>query len=89
MACFIVTYDLNNETVRPNILKDIHAYGRWAQLSESSYAIVTGDTAEQVYSGLSKHIDDNDNIYIISLSEPHFGQGPHEVNEWLAENLPG
>lgn len=89
MGCYIVTYDLNKETKRPDILKDIKSYGTWAKLSESSYAIVTSSGAKAVYDKLSKHLDGNDNCYIISLSEPFYGQGPEKVNEWLANNLPG
>lgn len=89
MACYIVTYDLNKETVRPDIVADIQKFSEWARLSESSYAITTSHTADAVYEILSKHLDDNDNCYIISLAQPHFGQGPEEVNQWLADNLPG
>ncbi|WPZ30775.1 hypothetical protein T8A63_07370 [Sulfitobacter sp. OXR-159] len=88
MACYIVTYDLNKETKRPNILKDIKGLGGWAKLSESSYAVSTSKTPSEVFNHLKKHIDGNDNLYIISLSRPFFGQGPTDVNEWLERNLP-
>ena len=89
MACYIVTYDLNKETKRPDILSDIKSYGSWAKLSESSYAIVTSSSPKAVYDKLSKHLDGNDNCYIISLSKPYWGQGPKDVNDWLDKNLPG
>lgn len=87
MITYIVTYDLNNETKRPPIVKDIKSYGNWAMLSESSYAISTGQTPKQVYDFLSKHLDGNDNLYVIKLTNPHYGQGPKDVNDWLAANL--
>lgn len=86
MATYIVTYDLNKETSRPNIVKEIKTTS-WAKLSESSYAIETTETPESVYNRLAGFIDDNDNLYIISLRRPYFGQGPKDVNEWLADNL--
>lgn len=89
MACYIVTYDLNKETKRPAILKDIKdGFGGWAKLSESSYAISTNLSADDVYSLLEKHIDSNDQIYIISLKQPWQGFGPKQVNEWLNNHLP-
>lgn len=88
MTTYIVTYDLNNETKRPPIVKDIRSYESWAMLSESSYAISTGQTPKQVYDFLSKHLDSNDNLYVINLTNPHYGQGPKDVNDWLAANLP-
>ena len=87
MASLLVTYDLNQETKRPNILEDVKSFGSWAMLSESSYAIKTSSTPKQVYEKLSKHLDSNDNCYVISLSKPFWGQGPKEVNDWLANQL--
>lgn len=88
MTTYIVTYDLNKESKRPPIVKDIKSYDSWAQLSESSYAIDTGQSPKQVYDFLAKHLDGNDNLYVIKISNPHYGQGPKEVNDWLANNLP-
>lgn len=88
MACYIVTYDLNKETKRPNILKDIkEGFGGWAKLSESSYAISTNLSPDGVYDILSKHLDGNDHIYIITLKKPWQGFGPKTVNDWLNDAL--
>jgi GH43 family beta-xylosidase len=88
MAVYIVTYDLNKELHRPKIVEAIKTYGSWAKLSESSYAIQTNLTPEQVYNHLKPMIDGNDNIYIISLRHPWTGFGKKDVNEWLANRLP-
>lgn len=86
MASYLVTYDLNKETNRPNILADIKSTD-WAQLSESSYAISTSETVEAVFNRLSKHLDGNDNLYVIALKRPYFGQGADEVHKWLTDHL--
>lgn len=89
MATYIVTYDLNNETTRPNILKSIREnFNGFAKLSESSYAISTSLTPDQVHNNLSRFLDSDDTIYIISLSRPYSGRGPKNVNAWLEDNLP-
>lgn len=87
MATYIVTYDLNKETVRPNIVAEVKKTN-WAKLSESSYAISTSETPEAVYARFGKHLDSNDNFYAITLKRPYAGQGPKAVNEWLEQNLP-
>jgi hypothetical protein len=87
MAVYIVTYDLNKESARPNIVGDIKKTWDWARLSESSYAIDTGQTSEEVYNHLSRHLDDNDNLYVISLKRPYSGRGPQDVNDWLERSL--
>lgn len=87
MACYLITYDLNNETTRPNILGTIKSYN-WARLSESSYAIETAQSVETVYVNLSRHLDTNDFCYVISLVRPYKGFGLNAVNEWLERYLP-
>lgn len=89
MATLLITYDLNKETKRPQILKDIRSFDSWAILSESSYAVNTHLSPTQVYDFLSKHLDSNDNCYVIRLGRPYDGQGPKKVNDWLADNLSG
>ena len=88
MSAMLVTYDLNKETRRPNIVGAIKKYHRWAKLSESSYAIDVDQSPGDVYNNLKQFLDSNDNLYVIKLKEPHRGFGPKEVNEWLDKNLP-
>ncbi len=83
----IITYDLNKETTRPPIVKEIKDIGSWAKLSESSYAVDTSLSVGQVFDKLKPLIDSNDNLYIITLKKPWTGYGPKDVNEWLDKNL--
>ena len=87
MASYLVTYDLNKETKRPDILTDVKAFGGYAMLSESSYAITSNLTADAIFQALSKHLDSNDSCYVIHLDRPYSGQGPIKVNEWLEAHL--
>lgn len=89
MAVLLVTYDLNKETTRPPLLKDLkETYPTWARLSESSYAIETSSTPSQVYNRLKRHIDDNDNIIVVHLRRPHDGWASKKVHDWLSQKLP-
>lgn len=89
MSVYIVTYDLHKEVKRPPLLDDLkNTFPTYAQLSESSYAIVTQSTANAVYDHLRKHLDGNDTLYVITLRRPYAGQGEPEVNNWLAQFLP-
>jgi CRISPR/Cas system-associated endoribonuclease Cas2 len=84
---YVVAYDLNKETARPKITEE-RDKTLWAKLSESSYAIETNETPEQVYNRFKKHLDNNDNLYVISLKKPWYGFGPKEVVDWLDKRLP-
>lgn len=88
MAVYIVTYDLNHEVRRPKIVDAVKSYGTWAKLSESSYAIVSGSTPEQVRLHFQPLLDDNDNLFVISLRQPYAGWGGKDVHDWLSQHLP-
>lgn len=88
MPTLLITYDLNSPGQKhSDLLEGIKQYP-WAQLSESSYAIKTSLNPSEVYSNLKSHIDQNDNLYVITMAKPYTGFGPEDVNKWLDENLP-
>lgn len=88
MTVFLITYDLNHEVSRPPIVQKIKEIGTgWAKLSESSYAVTSSSSPQQIYSSLKSMLDGDDNLYVITLKKPYFGQGPKDVNQWLETNL--
>lgn len=88
MAILLVTYDLSRPgSDRRGLLETIHSYA-WAQLSESSYALKTEQTPQQVFDTLRPFLDPNDNLYVINLKRPYAGFGPGDVNTWLDDKLP-
>ena len=64
MAAKLITYDLNRETIRPNIVQAIRDLGDYVKLSESSYVTNSNLTPSQIYQQLSSIIDTNDRICI-------------------------
>jgi len=86
MAVYLVTYDLNKEKVRPPIVEKIREFS-YARLSESSYAIRTDLSVDQVYAIFDKFKDGNDSLYVITLSQPYRGFGDEIVNDWIQSNI--
>ncbi len=87
MTVRLVTYDLRKPGQLYNAFyKTLHSYP-YAKLSESSYAVETQETPQQVYDKLAPSIDKNDQIYIISLSRPLWYLGNVDVNKWLEARL--
>lgn len=90
MPVLLVTYDLNKEQGRKpdyeGIRSVLDAYD-WAKLSESSYAVATREDPTTLYSKLKPHLDDNDEIVVITLSRPWYGWHSQEVIRWLDERL--
>ena len=88
MPALLVTYDLNSPGQKhAKVLDKIKSFGSWAMLSESSYAIGTSLTPQQVYNQFKTLLDTNDRIYIITLKQPCAGYGSNKVNNWLDNNL--
>lgn len=88
MATLLVTYDLNKPGKDyGDVLKIVKDQAAWARLSESSYAIKTNLSPHALYKKFEPYIDNNDQIYIITLSKPFWGLGTKEVNDWLENNL--
>jgi hypothetical protein len=88
MTVYLVTYDLNKETKRPPLLAYLRHTYDWAKLSESSYAISTNHSADTVAAGFGQFLDNNDQLYVIRLTQPLAGWGPKVVNDWLNQRLP-
>jgi CRISPR/Cas system-associated endoribonuclease Cas2 len=83
---YLVAYDLNHESVRPDIVGEVKKTN-WAMLSESAYAIETDETSSEVLARMREHIDQNDNCYVIRLGMPWDGYGPKPVIDWLHSKL--
>lgn len=87
MSTLLITYDLSKPGQDyTDLLTEIKKLA-WARLSESSYAVYTDMTPQQLFSRLSPHLDSNDTLYVITLNRPYWGLGPAAVNEWLERYL--
>lgn len=89
MKIYLVTYDLHVKGQNyTDLLAKIKESAKWARLSESSYAIGTEKTPQQLYDYLNISLDSNDQLYIVTITKPYIGHGAKEVNDWLENNLP-
>lgn len=89
MTVRLITYDLNNEARRPPITAKIkELFPIWAKLSESSYAVATDLSPQQIYNLLSPMIDKDDSCIVLTLTTPWWGQSKYpEVIPWLKQHL--
>jgi len=87
MAILLVTYDLNNKGQDySGVLKVIEAYSH-TKLSESSYAIDATESPNVIYEKIKPSLDKNDNLYVITLSNPRMGYANSDVLKWLKGHL--
>jgi len=88
MTRYIITYDLRAPgRDYAALYSRIKAYGKWARITESSWAIVTSQSSRQIYDNLGAVIDSNDKLLVGPLG-PSWWQGlDKEVSDWLKENV--
>lgn len=87
MAVLLFTYDLHKPKKDYEKLYELIKSNGYAKLSESSYAIITEDSASEYYDKVKPLVDSDDRFYIIPLGKPYAGYGPKKINGWLEENL--
>lgn len=69
MAKHIVTYDLRKPGQNyDNLIAAIKKYPQWAKVTESSWFIVTWDSAATVRDNLLKQIDGGDRLMVATLT---------------------
>ncbi len=87
MAALLITYDLNAKGQKhKEVLAKIKTFNSM-QLSESSYAISTNLSAEQVFKNFENLIDSNDRMFVVPMVQSYQGWASKEQHKWLGEHL--
>lgn len=87
MACYIISYDLRNKRDYAKLYEAIKSFGTWAHILESSWAVVTEQSATDIRDNLAKHVDNDDGLIVVKSAG---GAAWHKVlckNEWLKDHL--
>ena len=87
MKCYLISYDLINRRDY-NVLYDaIRSYGTWAKINESLWAIVTTQSALQIYENLIKFVDNDDRLFVIKSGGEAAWINAISSDDWLKSNL--
>ena len=87
MTCYIISYDLRNTRDYESLYKEIKSYGKWARITESTWAVVTNKSAVQIRDNLSRVVDNDDRIFVVKSGVEAAWRNSRCRNEWLRENL--
>ena len=85
--CYIINYDLRNQKDYNALYDAIKAYGTWAHILESCWAIVTTDNATEVRDNLMKHMDGDDGLFVVKSGTEAAWTKVNCKNQWLKDNL--
>lgn len=89
MAVYMVGYDLNSPGQDySDLIAAIKSYGTWWHHLDSTWIVVTNQTAVQVRDNLLQHMDKNDEILVAAIGAPAAWSGFIEKgSQWLKEEL--
>lgn len=87
MPCYIISYDLQKHGDYESLYKAIKAYGTWARITDSTWAVVTEETATQVRDYLAQYLHSDDRLFVVKSGVAAAWRNVRCKNEWLKKNL--
>lgn len=86
---YSITYDLKVPgRDYSGLYKAIKASQKWWHYLDSTWLIVTSETAEEIWNRLASHIDKNDYLLIIEVKNNVQGWLPKDAWNWIREYVP-
>lgn len=84
MRLYQITYGGGKPQERPSLFERIKGYGTWCQAMDSTWIIVTQETAVQIRDNLRDVMDREDGLLVTRLHGEAAWKGlPTEVTQWL------
>ena len=85
-SCYIVSYDVaGGENYK--IIEALKAYGAWAHVTESTWAVVTTKTHKVVRDELNALLPEGSRLFIVRSGSVAAWRNVMCKNEWLKRNL--
>jgi hypothetical protein len=87
MATYIISYDLIKTKDYPTLYEAIKSLGRWAKITESTWAITSDKTCSEVRDFILQYMDNDDRLFVVQSSGVGAWRNTKCSNEWLKNNL--
>ena len=89
MAVYSVSYDLHRPGQNyTGLIDELKKSRNWWHYLESTWLIVTNETASQLWDRLSQHVDANDSVLVIVVRNDKGGWLPKDAWDWINANVP-
>jgi hypothetical protein len=90
MKLFVVTYQLKPPRLVPNLLDELQRSAYWWHYLDSTWLILTGETANELYSRLAPSFAQSDSMLVVQIRRTTETQGwlPGEAWDWINEKMP-
>jgi hypothetical protein len=89
MPCYLITYDVRrgDRSDYEDLYQAIKQYGIWARITESSWAIVTDQSAKEIRDALLQFMHDKDRLFVLKSGVAAAWHNVMCKNEWLRKHL--
>ncbi|MEH6798951.1 MAG: hypothetical protein V7681_06585 [Halopseudomonas sabulinigri] len=88
MAAYVVSYDLNKSGQDyKGLYKELENSPNWWHRLDSTWLIITNETADQLFNRIGQHIDKNDWCLVMPVSKPYSGWLTDDDWQWLRSNI--
>ncbi len=87
MTTYIVSYDLVGGGDYEPLYSALKVTGNWAKITESTWAVVTEESAVQLRDRLQMVMDSDDRLFVIKSGVEAAWQNSKCKNEWLKKWL--
>ena len=89
MTAFSINYDLKKPgRDYSGLYAEIKRSGKWWHYLDSTWIVITAETAKQIWNRLEKHVDKNDSMLIIEVRDNVQGWLPEDAWKWIHANVP-
>ena len=87
---YVVSYDLRKPgRDYKGLFDELQVSPSWWHYLESTWLIVTTESANELYNRLRTHLDQDDSILVIQAGADRQGWLPKKAWEWIDRNLAG
>lgn len=87
MATYIISYDIPQDNNNDGLIERIKKYGTWAHITDSTWAIVSTDSASNVRDALNRFIPDGGRLIVVQSANIAAWANTMCSNEWLQKNI--
>lgn len=85
--CYIISFDVSDGGDRESLLAAIKSYGTWSRITESTFAVVTDESAKDLTEYLGAHIRDDDRLFVVRAGVEAAWTEIRCRPEWLKKHL--
>ncbi|MCA9591394.1 MAG: hypothetical protein KC657_39130 [Myxococcales bacterium] len=87
MATYIISYDLSEDADYAEVIAAIKAYGTWAHITQSTWAVKSSESAVEIRDNLAALMPDGSRLFVVKSGSGAAWRNVMCKNTWLKEHL--